>query len=99
MIGPRQGGTLVTIEGENLGKSFEDVQSGVTIAGVPCAPEESLYEPAAKVVCRTGSSGSIQSGPISITIRSASSDSSNAHFSYVVCTGTLGETGELLGCF
>ena len=46
--GPRQGGTMLTVEGENLGKRFEDIQGGITVAGVPCIPDEDLYEPTVK---------------------------------------------------
>ena len=48
--GPRQGGTVLTIEGENLGRRFEDIHGGITVAGVPCTPDELRYEPAVKWV-------------------------------------------------
>jgi len=36
LTGPLDGGTLVTIEGTNLGRSLDQVESAVTVAGVKC---------------------------------------------------------------
>lgn len=41
--GPRQGGTRVTILGENLGLQFRDIQMGVRLGKVPCVPIEEEY--------------------------------------------------------
>uniref|UniRef100_A0A663LN59 Plexin-A1 n=1 Tax=Athene cunicularia TaxID=194338 RepID=A0A663LN59_ATHCN len=41
--GPRQGGTRLTITGENLGLKFEDVRWGVRVGKVICIPIESEY--------------------------------------------------------
>lgn len=41
--GPRQGGTRVTILGENLGLQFRDIQMGVRVGKVPCIPVEEEY--------------------------------------------------------
>lgn len=41
--GPRQGGTMLTIMGENLGLQFKDIQSGVRIGKVACNPQEEQY--------------------------------------------------------
>lgn len=41
--GPRQGGTRVTIWGENLGLQFRDIQMGVKLGKVPCVPVEDEY--------------------------------------------------------
>lgn len=41
--GPRQGGTRLTIMGENLGLRFEDVRLGVRVGKVLCSPVESEY--------------------------------------------------------
>ncbi|PRD35992.1 UNVERIFIED_CONTAM: PlexB [Trichonephila clavipes] len=40
LSGPLEGGTLVTIEGSNLGSSEEEIQDKVTIGGIPCIPVE-----------------------------------------------------------
>ena len=40
--GPLKGGTLLTVEGENLSIRFSDVKN-MTVAGEPCVIEESGY--------------------------------------------------------
>ncbi|XP_040009759.1 plexin-A1-like isoform X3 [Xiphias gladius] len=49
--GPRQGGTRVTILGENLGLQFRDIQMGVWLDKVPCVPIEEEYVSAERIVC------------------------------------------------
>ncbi|KAK2851051.1 hypothetical protein Q5P01_007327 [Channa striata] len=49
--GPRQGGTRVTILGENLGLQFRDIQMGVRLGKVPCVPIEEEYLSAERIVC------------------------------------------------
>lgn len=43
LTGPLEGGILLTIQGSNLGQSFQDIQAGVTVAGVPCRPLPEAY--------------------------------------------------------
>lgn len=43
LFGPKQGGTLLTIDGINLGKSYEDIVSNISIAGVQCSPIRKKY--------------------------------------------------------
>uniref|UniRef100_A0A8D3C6W5 Plexin-A1 n=1 Tax=Scophthalmus maximus TaxID=52904 RepID=A0A8D3C6W5_SCOMX len=50
--GPRQGGTMLTITGENLGLQFKDIQNGVRIGKVTCNPQEDQYISAEQIVCR-----------------------------------------------
>ncbi|XP_052415262.1 plexin-A1b [Carassius gibelio] len=50
--GPRQGGTRLTISGENLGLQFKDIQNGVRIGKVSCQPLEEEYISAEQIVCR-----------------------------------------------
>uniref|UniRef100_A0A8C3Y8A4 Plexin-A1 n=1 Tax=Catharus ustulatus TaxID=91951 RepID=A0A8C3Y8A4_CATUS len=52
--GPRQGGTRLTITGENLGLKFEDVRWGVKVGKVACIPIESEYISAEQIVCEIG---------------------------------------------
>ncbi|RLV99569.1 hypothetical protein DV515_00009749, partial [Chloebia gouldiae] len=52
--GPRQGGTRLTITGENLGLKFEDVRWGVRVGKVVCIPIESEYISAEQIVCEIG---------------------------------------------
>ncbi|TRY66611.1 hypothetical protein DNTS_021975, partial [Danionella cerebrum] len=49
--GPRQGGTRLTITGENLGLQFRDIMTGVRLGKVPCVPIEEEYVSAEKIVC------------------------------------------------
>ncbi|CAL4133699.1 unnamed protein product [Meganyctiphanes norvegica] len=51
LMGPLEGGTLVTIEGSNLGLKKEDVLGNVFIGEVPCHVEE--YHVSVKIICRT----------------------------------------------
>lgn len=46
VTGPREGGTKVTIRGENLGLEFRDIASHVKVAGVECTPLVDGYIPA-----------------------------------------------------
>uniref|UniRef100_A0AAQ6AGA6 Plexin-B1 n=1 Tax=Amphiprion ocellaris TaxID=80972 RepID=A0AAQ6AGA6_AMPOC len=48
--GPVEGGTVVTISGSNLGQRAEDIQSSVTVAGVPCSVIHSRYEVSSRQV-------------------------------------------------
>ncbi|KTG46644.1 hypothetical protein cypCar_00009527 [Cyprinus carpio] len=43
LTGPLEGGILLTIQGSNLGQSFQDIQAGVTVAGVTCRPLPEAY--------------------------------------------------------
>jgi len=43
VTGPHDGGTLVTIQGTNLGRSLEQVESSVTVAGVECEVIPEMY--------------------------------------------------------
>uniref|UniRef100_A0AAY4CEE6 Plexin-A4 n=1 Tax=Denticeps clupeoides TaxID=299321 RepID=A0AAY4CEE6_9TELE len=52
--GPREGGTLVTIRGENLGLSFQEIQGNVKVADVECTPVPDGYIPAEQIVCEMG---------------------------------------------
>lgn len=52
LSGPVEGGTLVTIEGSNLGIREEDVRGKIKIGNVPC--ELVNYEISVKIECRTG---------------------------------------------
>lgn len=52
LSGPIEGGTLITIEGSNLGIREEDVRGKIRIGDVPCALVH--YEISVKIECRTG---------------------------------------------
>uniref|UniRef100_A0A3B3ZTW5 Plexin-A3 n=1 Tax=Periophthalmus magnuspinnatus TaxID=409849 RepID=A0A3B3ZTW5_9GOBI len=50
LTGPREGGTRVTIEGENLGLQVKEI-SHVQVAGVRCTPVPTQYISAERIVC------------------------------------------------
>uniref|UniRef100_A0A8C2ES13 Plexin A4 n=1 Tax=Cyprinus carpio TaxID=7962 RepID=A0A8C2ES13_CYPCA len=52
--GPREGGTLVTIRGENLGLEFSEIKDHVKVADVECIPVPEGYIPAEQIVCEMG---------------------------------------------
>ena len=52
LSGPIEGGTLVSIEGSNLGLKEEDVKGKIRIGDVPC--ELIDYQVSVKIVCRSG---------------------------------------------
>ncbi|XP_074600461.1 plexin-B-like isoform X2 [Brevipalpus obovatus] len=52
LSGPIEGGTLVAIEGSNLGTNRAEIENKITIGGVPCRVVE--YNVSVRVVCQTG---------------------------------------------
>uniref|UniRef100_A0A8C5D0I5 Plexin A3 n=1 Tax=Gadus morhua TaxID=8049 RepID=A0A8C5D0I5_GADMO len=50
LTGPREGGTRVTIEGENLGLQVREI-AHVQVAGVRCTPAPAEYISAERIVC------------------------------------------------
>ncbi|XP_013919783.1 PREDICTED: plexin-A1-like [Thamnophis sirtalis] len=72
--GPRQGGTRLTIIGENLGLKFDDVRMGVRVGKVICIPIESEYISAEQIVCEIGeaSPSKIQDAPVEVCVRDCS---------------------------
>ncbi|XP_074862058.1 plexin-A1 isoform X1 [Carettochelys insculpta] len=72
--GPRQGGTRLTITGENLGLKFEDVRLGVRVGKVMCIPIESEYISAEQIVCEISdaSPGRAHDARVEVCIRDCS---------------------------
>lgn len=68
--GPWEGGTNVTINGINLGKTFKDIYGGVSVAGITCQPYESLYNRTTQIVCQVDGPGTVGSreGPVIVKI-------------------------------
>src|SRR5882757_4701956 len=69
--GPWEGGTNITIEGINLGRTFEDIANGVAVANevngvtvgtVPCIPHREGYVKTAKITCQVQSPRNITAG-------------------------------------
>lgn len=59
-----EGGTLITIEGSNLGIREEDVHDNIRIGDVPC--ELVNYEISVKIECRTGPVGYEMGAPVKV---------------------------------
>ncbi|VDN05642.1 unnamed protein product [Thelazia callipaeda] len=51
--GPLAGGTMLIIDGVNLGHSYKTVEEAVTAANVRCDVDERSYVTASRIVCRT----------------------------------------------
>lgn len=79
LSGPVEGGTLVTIEGSNLGLKEEDVKGKIHIGNVPC--ELVGYEVSVKIQCRTGQSPVELTAPV-IVGNEAGFTESSVQFSY-----------------
>lgn len=56
MSGPLLGGTLITIQGRNLGSRFSDIVDKVKIGNIPCFPVMERYRVSEEIVCGTGES-------------------------------------------
>ncbi|KAF7989684.1 hypothetical protein HCN44_008358 [Aphidius gifuensis] len=84
MMGPWEGNTNVTIRGINLGKTFNDIYAGVTVAGVPCQPYETLYIRTKQITCRVDGPGSKkpQDGPVIVKIETYRGESKQ-HYEFV----------------
>nr|XP_061829776.1 plexin-A1-like isoform X2 [Nerophis lumbriciformis] len=74
--GPRQGGTRVTIVGENLGLHFRDIQSGVRLGKVPCVPIEEEYLSAERIVCQLNDATGyrVQEAQVEVCVRDCVND-------------------------
>lgn len=81
LSGPVEGGTLITIEGSNLGLKEEDVRNRIYIGDTSCTLVE--YEVSVRIVCRTGSSATKKTVPIKIGNLAGFTESS-VSFSYEV---------------
>lgn len=64
LYGPIEGGTLITIEGSNLGIREEDVRNKIWIGDVPC--DLVNYEISVKIECRTGSVTNEITSPVKV---------------------------------
>ncbi|XP_047445791.1 plexin-B1 isoform X2 [Mugil cephalus] len=80
--GPKEGGTVVTISGSNLGQRVEDIESSVSVAGVSCSVIRSRYEVSSRIVCETKDSGEEKSGQASVKVRGGGIGLSTQIFSF-----------------
>ena len=71
--------------GRNLGVAFKDVES-IYVAGESCNQNlfEADYVVSSRVVCETGYSSKVTSGPIRITVRGELTTSNAVTYRYVV---------------
>ncbi|CAH0391887.1 unnamed protein product [Bemisia tabaci] len=70
MSGPWEGGTIITINGINLGKTIDDIYTGVSVAGIICQPDKSRYERTEQIVCKIDGPGKPdeRSGPVIVKV-------------------------------
>ncbi|XP_039297179.1 plexin-B-like isoform X1 [Nilaparvata lugens] len=96
LSGPVEGGTLVTIEGSNLGLKEEDVKGKIRIGDTPCTLVE--YEVSVRIVCRTGASATEKVAAVIIGNQAGYTESS-VHFSYknIVVVGVSPSVGPISG--
>ncbi|XP_066158609.1 plexin-B [Euwallacea fornicatus] len=96
LSGPIEGGTLVTIEGSNLGLKREDVQGKIQIGDIPCKLVN--YEVSVRIQCVTGSSRTEHTAPI-IVGNEAGYTKSTVEFSYqdIKLTGIYPTVGPQSG--
>lgn len=81
LSGPVEGGTLITIEGSNLGLKEEDVRNKIYIGDSLCALVG--YNVSVRIVCRTSASATKKIAPVVIG-NSAGFTESSVYFSYEV---------------
>ncbi|XP_017111505.1 plexin-B isoform X1 [Drosophila elegans] len=96
LSGPIEGGTLITIEGSNLGIREEDVRGKIFIGSVPC--ELVNYQISVKIECRTGAALYEMSAPIKVANDAGYTESSvQFHFKNVLLTGLYPTIGPRSG--
>ncbi|XP_075929737.1 plexin-B3-like [Petromyzon marinus] len=78
--GVLEGGTILTVHGSDLGRSFEEVVS-VLVGSKPCVPLQDLYRVSKRIVCTTGSADS--AGDVAVVVEIANrAPASFEHFTY-----------------
>ncbi|XP_054745360.1 plexin-B isoform X1 [Anastrepha obliqua] len=96
LSGPIEGGTLITIEGSNLGIREEDVRGKISIGNVPC--ELVNYEISVKIECRTGAVAYELSAPIKVANEAGYTESSvQFHFKNIQLNGLQPTIGPKSG--
>ncbi|XP_056647195.1 plexin-A4 [Diorhabda sublineata] len=83
-LGPWEGGTNITIQGINLGKNFQDIYSGISIAGINCQPYEHLYIKTKQIVCQVDGPGTkeLRQGPVTVKVEDYRGES-KMHYRFV----------------
>ncbi|CAG6021626.1 unnamed protein product [Menidia menidia] len=80
--GPVEGGTLLTVQGKNLGQRADAVE--VFIGSVPCDLLPNRYTVSVELVCRTGRSESESTDIVRVHVDQSRTGSSKESFSYLV---------------
>ncbi|CAH1158754.1 unnamed protein product [Phyllotreta striolata] len=83
-LGPWEGGTNITIRGINLGKNFQDIYSGISIAGINCQPYEQLYIKTKQITCQVDGPGTkeLRQGPVTVKVEDYRGES-KTHYRFV----------------
>ncbi|GCC46681.1 hypothetical protein chiPu_0030835, partial [Chiloscyllium punctatum] len=94
MTGPKEGGTKVTIHGNNLGLRFQEIAYGVRVAGVKCSPISSEYVSAERIVCEIDDAFSSHPspGPVELCVGDCSPNyrtKSQQLYTFVVSTDSV----------
>uniref|UniRef100_A0A4W4DQ77 Sema domain-containing protein n=1 Tax=Electrophorus electricus TaxID=8005 RepID=A0A4W4DQ77_ELEEL len=79
--GPLGGGTLLTVQGRNLGRGSAEVK--VTIGDVPCDLLPDRYTVSTELVCKTGASSKVASNKVEVRVNGNAMGHSKEAFSYV----------------
>lgn len=87
--GPQEGGTRIQIRGTNLGVSYSDISSSVTVGGVPCPTNESGYTPGLVITCETGVFSSVGNVNVSVTLAHQSGVVTASLGPFTVTTATI----------
>lgn len=96
MSGPIEGGTLITIEGSNLGIREEDVKGKIRIGDVPC--ELVNYEISVKIECRTGAVDAELLAPVRVGNDAGFTESSvRFHYKDIKLHGLFPKVGPMSG--
>lgn len=82
LSGLLEGGTMVTITGSNLGQKPGDILHSVSVAGVSCTVDPSLYEVSSRIVCRTRASGGETTGHVMVQVSGGEFGRSSQVFTY-----------------
>uniref|UniRef100_A0A9J8AAZ2 Plexin D1 n=1 Tax=Cyprinus carpio carpio TaxID=630221 RepID=A0A9J8AAZ2_CYPCA len=95
LSGPLAGGTLLTVQGRNLGHSAAHLN--VYIGSVPCSILPQYYTVSVRLVCETGASWEQMSDRVTVSVAGKAVGVSKDFFSFVVRASLLPQQGPLAG--
>uniref|UniRef100_A0A8C2J142 Plexin D1 n=1 Tax=Cyprinus carpio TaxID=7962 RepID=A0A8C2J142_CYPCA len=95
LSGPLAGGTLLTVQGRNLGHSAAHLN--VYIGRVPCSILPQYYTVSVRLVCETGASWEQMSDRVTVSVAGKAVGVSKDFFSFVVRASLLFSQGPLAG--